>query len=68
MPRSRGRRSRASGATVEVAQALEEAGLKSPRAIVESGREALAALPAVGDLADKIYSAARGLGGGPRRT
>jgi len=46
------------GATVEVAQALEEAGLKSPRAIVESGREALAALPAVGDLADKIYSAA----------
>ena len=40
-------------------QALEEAGLGSPRAIVESGREALAALPAVGDRADKIYAAAR---------
>ena len=33
-----------------------------PRAIVESGREALAALPAVGDLADKIYAAARSRG------
>jgi N utilization substance protein A len=46
------------GATLEVAQALEAAGMASPRAIVESGREALAAVPAVGDLADKIYAAA----------
>jgi N utilization substance protein A len=45
------------GAT-EVVEALEAAGLGSPRAIVEAGREALAALPAVGDRADKIYVAA----------
>jgi transcription termination/antitermination protein NusA len=46
------------GATAEVAQALEAAGLSSPRAIVEAGRAALVAVPAVGDLADKIYAAA----------
>jgi N utilization substance protein A len=46
------------GATPEVVEALEGAGLGSPQAIVEAGREALAALPAVGDRADKIYAAA----------
>jgi len=46
------------GATVEVAQALEAAGLGSPRAIVEAGQQTLAELTAVGDLADKIYAAA----------
>jgi N utilization substance protein A len=46
------------GATPEVVEALEAAGLGSPRAIVDAGREALQALPAVGDRADKIYTAA----------
>jgi N utilization substance protein A len=46
------------GATPEVVEALEGAGLGSPRAIVDAGREALHALPAVGDRGDKIYAAA----------
>jgi len=46
------------GAAPEVVEALEAAGLSSPRAIVEAGRETLQALPAVGDRADKIYAAA----------
>jgi len=46
------------GAVPEVVEALEAAGLSSPRAIVDAGREALQALPAVGDRADKIYAAA----------
>jgi N utilization substance protein A len=46
------------GAAPEIVQALEAAGLGSPRAIVDAGPEALAALPAVGDRADKIYAAA----------
>jgi transcription termination/antitermination protein NusA len=49
---------RLAGATPEVAEALAAAGLSSPRAIVDAGREALQALPAVGDRADKIYAAA----------
>ena len=48
------------GGAPEVAEALEAAGLGSPRAVVDAGREALRALPAVGDRADKIYSAAEG--------
>ncbi|TMQ15578.1 MAG: transcription termination/antitermination protein NusA [Candidatus Rokuibacteriota bacterium] len=46
------------GGSAEVVEALEAAGLGSPRAIVDAGREALAALPPVGDRADKIYAAA----------
>jgi N utilization substance protein A len=46
------------GAAPEVVQALEAAGFGSPRAIVDAGVEALSALPAVGDRADKIYVAA----------
>ena len=46
------------GGYAEVVEALEAAGLGSPRAIVDAGREALAALPPVGDRADKIYAAA----------
>jgi N utilization substance protein A len=49
---------RLAGATPEVVEALEAAGLASPRAIVEAGREALHALPAVGERADKIVVAA----------
>jgi transcription termination/antitermination protein NusA len=46
------------GATPEMVEALEAAGFGSPRAIVDAGREALQALPAVGDRADKICAAA----------
>jgi transcription termination/antitermination protein NusA len=46
------------GGAAEVMEALEAAGLGSPRAIVDAGREALQALPAVEDRADKIYAAA----------
>jgi N utilization substance protein A len=46
------------GAAPDVVEALEAAGLGSPRAIVDAGAEALSALPAVGDRADKIYAAA----------
>jgi N utilization substance protein A len=46
------------GAAPDVVEALEAAGLGSPRAIVEAGPEALAALPAVADRADKLYAAA----------
>jgi N utilization substance protein A len=46
------------GMTPEVLAALAAAGLASPRAIAEAGSEALAALPAVGDRADKIQAAA----------
>jgi N utilization substance protein A len=42
----------------DIVEALEAAGLGSPRAIVDAGREALHALPAIGDRADKIYAAA----------
>jgi transcription termination/antitermination protein NusA len=42
----------------ELGEALEQAGFASPRAIVDAGREALRALPAIGDRADKIYAAA----------
>jgi N utilization substance protein A len=49
---------RFAGATPDAVEALEAAGLGSPRAIVEAGCEALQALPAVGDRADKIYRAA----------
>jgi transcription termination/antitermination protein NusA len=42
----------------ELVEALEQAGLDSPRAIVDAGREALRALPAIGDAADKLYAAA----------
>jgi transcription termination/antitermination protein NusA len=46
------------GGSAEVVEALEAAGLGTPRAIAGAGREALAALPAVGDRADKIHAAA----------
>jgi N utilization substance protein A len=46
------------GGAPEVVEALQAAGLGSPRAVVEAGPAALAALPAVGDRADKIYAAA----------
>jgi N utilization substance protein A len=46
------------GITTEMVRALELAGLASPRAIVEAGPEALAALPEIGDRADKLYAAA----------
>jgi N utilization substance protein A len=49
---------RVAGGTPEVVEALEAAGFSSPRAIVDAGREALHALPAIGDQADKIYAAA----------
>jgi transcription termination/antitermination protein NusA len=42
----------------ELVEALEQAGFDSPRAIVDAGRDALRALPAIGDRADKIYTAA----------
>jgi transcription termination/antitermination protein NusA len=42
----------------ELVEALEQAGLDSPRAIVDAGREVLRALPAIGDAADKLYAAA----------
>ena len=47
------------GATPDVVEALEAAGLGSPRAIVDAGPDALRALPAVGDQADKIHAAAQ---------
>jgi N utilization substance protein A len=47
------------GATPEIVEALEMAGLGSPRAIVDAGPDALRALPAVADQADKIYAAAQ---------
>jgi transcription termination/antitermination protein NusA len=46
------------GGNAEIVEALEAAGLGTPRAIAEAGREALAALPAVGDRADKLHVAA----------
>ncbi|HEU5194999.1 MAG TPA: transcription termination factor NusA [Methylomirabilota bacterium] len=46
------------GGRAEVVEALEAAGLGTPRLIAEAGREALAALPAVGERADKIHVAA----------
>jgi len=46
------------GGNAEIVEALEAAGLGSPRLIAEAGRDALAALPAVGDRADKIHVAA----------
>jgi N utilization substance protein A len=46
------------GGSVEMVEALEAAGLGTPRAIAEAGRQALAALPAVADRADKIQVAA----------
>jgi N utilization substance protein A len=49
---------RVAGATPEVVEALEAAGLASPRAIVEAGVEALRALPALADRAEKIFAAA----------
>jgi N utilization substance protein A len=42
----------------ELVEALERAGFGSPRAILDAGRDALRALPAIGDRADKIYTAA----------
>jgi N utilization substance protein A len=45
------------GVTPEMLEALEAAGLGSPRAIVDAGREALQS--AIGDRADKIYAAAQ---------
>jgi N utilization substance protein A len=42
----------------EIVEALEAAGLTTPRAIVDAGLEALAALPALAERADKIYAAA----------
>jgi N utilization substance protein A len=45
------------GATPEMVEALEAAGFGSPRAIVDAGREALHS--AIGDRADKIYTAAQ---------
>jgi N utilization substance protein A len=49
---------RVAGASPEVMEALEAAGLASPRAIVDAGVEALRALPALTDRAEKIYAAA----------
>src|SRR3989338_7530116 len=46
------------GASPEVVSALVRAGLGSPAAIVEAGRERLGALPEVGDRADALYTAA----------
>jgi transcription termination/antitermination protein NusA len=43
----------------EIVEALEAAGLGTPRLIAEAGPDALAALPAVGDRADKIHAAAQ---------
>jgi transcription termination/antitermination protein NusA len=45
------------GVTPEMLETLESAGLGSPRAIVDAGREALQS--AIGDRADKIYAAAQ---------
>jgi N utilization substance protein A len=41
-----------------LAGVLEAAGLRSPAAIVRAGRDRLAAIPEVGDLADKLMAAA----------
>jgi transcription termination/antitermination protein NusA len=49
---------RVTGGAADVVEALEAARLGSPRAIVDAGREALRALPAIGDRAEKIYAAA----------
>ncbi|HET7340178.1 MAG TPA: transcription termination factor NusA [Methylomirabilota bacterium] len=46
------------GGSSEIVEALEAAGLGTPRAIAEAGLAALAALPAVGERADKIHAAA----------
>jgi len=46
------------GGSAEMVEALEAAGLGTPRAIAEAGRDALAALPAVADRADKLHAAA----------
>jgi transcription termination/antitermination protein NusA len=46
------------GGNTEAVAALEAAGLGSPRAIVDAGREALGEVPAIGDRGDKIYAAA----------
>jgi N utilization substance protein A len=46
------------GMTPEVVQALDAAGLGSLRAVADAGPEALAALPEIGDRADKLYAAA----------
>src|SRR6185369_8970113 len=50
--------SRLVGGAPEVIEALEGAGLTTPRAIVDAGPAALQALPAVGDRAAKLYAAA----------
>jgi transcription termination/antitermination protein NusA len=42
----------------DLLEALEQGGFDSPRAIVDAGADALRALPAIGDHADKIYAAA----------
>src|SRR2546422_825408 len=46
------------GGNTDVVAALEAAGFGSPRLIAAAGREALAALPDVGDRADKIHAVA----------
>jgi len=46
------------GVTAEAFQALVDAGLGSPRAVVAAGRDRLRAVPAVGDAADTIVPAA----------
>src|SRR5437899_2986682 len=46
------------GGNSEIVAALEAAGFGSPRLIAAAGREALAALPDVGDRADKIHAVA----------
>ena len=42
----------------EAIEALVTAGFRSPGAIVRAGRERIAAVPEIGDAADKIYAAA----------
>jgi N utilization substance protein A len=49
---------RFAGGATGVVEALEAAGLTTPRAIVDAGRAALQELAAVGERADKIYVAA----------
>jgi len=46
------------GGSTEIVEALEGAGLSTPRAIADAGPEALAALPAVADRADKLHATA----------
>src|SRR5438105_10301770 len=55
---ARGALSTLPGMTPEAFQALVEAGLASPRAVVAAGRERLMTLPAVGSAADAIVAAA----------